>query len=63
MTGRPKSELTVSAEDRATLDRWTMRRKTARLALRSRIILGCASGLPNVAVAQQLGVSDQMVCK
>ena len=64
MVGRPKAELSVSPEDRATLMRWTGRRKTAQaLALRSRIILRCASGLPNMAVAQELGITDQTVCK
>jgi transposase len=64
MTGRPKAELVVSAEERATLMRWTARRKTAQaLALRSRIILRCATGMPSVAVAQELGITDQTVCK
>jgi len=64
MVGRPKAELSVSSEDRATLMRWTARRKTAQaLALRSRIILGCASGLSNMAVAQELGITDQTVCR
>src|SRR5438477_3304245 len=64
MTGRPKTELRVSAEDRATLERWTARRTTAQgLALRSRIVLGCASGLSNIAVARKLGIADQTVCK
>src|SRR5437870_5283200 len=64
MTGRPKTELRVSAEDRATRGRWTARRKTAQgLALRSRIVLGCASGLSNIAVARKLGIADQTVCK
>ena len=64
MTGRPKTELRVSAEDRATLERWTARRTTAQgLALRSRIVLGCASGLSSIAVARKLGIADQTVCK
>jgi transposase len=64
MTGRPKAELVVSAKERATLMRWTARRKTAQaLALRSRIILRCATGMPSVAVAQELGITDQTVCK
>jgi len=38
----------------------TGRRKTAQaLALRSRIILRCATGMPSVAVAQELGITDQ----
>src|SRR3982074_1111263 len=64
MVGRPKAELLVSDEDRATLTRWTARRTTAQaLALRSRILLRCATGVPNVVVAQELGVADQTVCK
>jgi transposase len=64
MTGRPKAELRVSVEDEATLTRWTARRKTSQaLALRSRIVLRCASGLSNMAVAQELGITDQTVCK
>src|SRR6478736_10072861 len=64
MTGRPKAELVVSAEDQATLTRWTARRTTAQgLALRSRIILRCATGMLNTAVARELGVTDQTVCK
>jgi transposase len=64
MVGRPKAELIVSDEDRATLTRWTARRTTAQaLALRSRIILRCATGVPNIVVAEELGVADQTVCK
>src|SRR5215467_6801917 len=63
MTGRPKAKLVVSAEDQATLTRWTARRTTAQgLALRSRIILRCATGMSNMAVARELGVTDQTVC-
>ena len=64
MVGRPKAELIVSDEDRATLTRWTARRTTAQaLALRSRIILRCATGVPNIVVAEELGIADQTVCK
>jgi transposase len=64
MVGRPKAELLVSDEDRATLTRWTARRTTAQaLALRSRIILRCATGVSNVVVAEELGIADQTVCK
>jgi transposase len=64
MVGRPKAELTVSPQDRVTLIRWTARRTTAQgLALRSRIILRCATGLSSTAVARELGVTDQTVCK
>jgi len=54
MVGRPKAELIVSDEDRATLTRWTARRTTAQaLALRSRIILRCATGVPSGGIVPQ----------
>jgi transposase len=62
--GRPKARLIVSPSERKRLEAWSRRRKTAQaLALRSRIVLRCASGLQNMEVAEQLGVSQQMVCK
>ncbi|MDQ3481615.1 MAG: IS630 family transposase, partial [Actinomycetota bacterium] len=40
-TGRPKAELTLTAEERDQLTRWARRAKSAQaLALRSRIVLG-----------------------
>ena len=64
MVGRPKAVLVVSDADRATLTRWTARRTTAQaLARRARIILRCATGVSNVAVATELGIADQTVCK
>jgi len=53
----------VSETDRAALEGWTRRRKTAQaLALRARIVLACAEpGTTNGAVAQALGVSRQTV--
>jgi transposase len=63
-TGRPLKELIVSDEERTTLEQWARRPKTAqRLALRSRIVLACASGLTNTQVAKQLGVTMPTVCK
>jgi transposase len=60
--GRPKAELVVSAEDRETLERWTLRRTTAQaLALRSRIVLRCATGVSNSEVARQLHVTNATV--
>src|SRR5579862_4173616 len=62
--GRPKAELTLTTEERDTLERWGRRPKTAQaLALRARIVLRCASGATNTVVAEQLHVSQQMVCK
>jgi hypothetical protein len=46
------SELVLTDEEQETLTRWARRRKSAQaLALRSRIVLGCASGLSNKEVA------------
>lgn len=62
--GRPKSPLVVDDADREVLERWERRRKTSQaLALRARIVLRCAEGDTNTAVARQLRVSNQMVGK
>ena len=62
--GRPKARLTVSPSERATLAQWARRPKTAQaLAQRARIVLACASGESNTAVADELGVTKQMVGK
>lgn len=53
-TGRPRAELVVSAEERATLERGVWRRNSAQaLALRAGIVLDCASGMSNPAVARR----------
>jgi transposase len=53
----------LSPADRATLEGWTRRRKTAQsLALRARIVLACAEpGATNSRVAGALGVSRPTV--
>lgn len=54
----------ITAEERAKLEQWARRPKTAqRLALRAHIVLGCADGLENRQVARQLRITDQTVCK
>jgi transposase len=54
--GRPTTAITVSAEDRTTLERWCRRRKTnAGLARRSRIVLLAADGLSNREIAERVG--------
>jgi transposase len=46
----------LSAEDRAALERWSRRRKTAAgLARRSRIVLLAADGVPNREIATRVG--------
>src|SRR5450830_761512 len=65
-TGRPKTELTLSAEEREQLLRWSRRAKSSQalaLALRSRIVLACADGVDNKSVAGQLGCSAVTVGK
>ena len=43
--GRPTVEIILSAEERATLQRWARRHSSSQaLALRSKIVLACAEG-------------------
>jgi transposase len=56
--------LVLSEAERRTLENWAKRRKTAQgLALRARIVLACADGGPNIAVAARLGVSRTTVTR
>jgi transposase-like protein len=61
----PRLEPQVLSEDeRRTLENWVRRRSTAQgLALRARIVLACAEGRSNVAVAARLGVDRRTVRK
>src|SRR6516164_10978784 len=62
--GRPKAELVVTATEREVLEQWARRPKTAQaLAQRARIVLACATGAANTAVAARVGVTPQMVGK
>lgn len=62
--GRPKAELVLSDEERKTLERWSRRPKSPlSLAQRSRIVLACADGLTNTAVAAEVGVNQATVGK
>ena len=63
-TGRPKQPLTVTSEERQRLESLTHRaRSQALLARRARVVLGCAEGLDNKAVAKKLRCSLGMVGK
>src|SRR5512144_205479 len=63
-TGRPKTELTLTDQEREQLARWSRRAKSAQaLALRSRIVLACAEGLSNKEVAAQVRVTQATVGK
>jgi transposase len=62
--GRPKAQLVLSAAEREQLLRWSRRAKTAQaLALRSRIVLGCARGLSNAEVADLVRVTPGTVTR
>lgn len=62
--GRPKAVLKVTAAEKELLEGYRRRRKTAHgLAVRSSIVLTCARGLDNKAVAERLHVSQATVGK
>src|ERR1017187_5370939 len=62
--GRPKAALELTEDERAVLERWARRPKSAQaLALRSRIVLACSEGAANKEVAARFGVTPQMVGK
>jgi len=62
--GRPTQPIVLTDEERDKLQQWAHRPKTSqRLALRARIVLGCADGMENRQVARQLRITDQTVCK
>jgi transposase len=63
-TGRPKADLVLTLGDRDQLSRWALRRSSSQaLALRSRIVLGCADGLDNKSVAEGERVTQATVGK
>jgi transposase len=54
----------LSVEEKAALEGWTRRRKSAQaLSLRARIVLGCAGGQTNSQIAATLHVTKQTVGK
>ena len=56
-TGRPKANVTLTTEERQTLESWVARRTTAQaLALRARIVLACAEGGFDTDVAERLHI-------
>jgi transposase len=55
---RAKPPLVLTGEERETLERWARRPTTAQaLAQRARIVLSCAAGALNQAVAREVGVT------
>jgi len=64
MMGRPVTKIELSDDEETTLQALIRRRKTGQgIAKRAQIVLLCAQGNSNKAVAAKLGVSQQMVCK
>ena len=62
--GRPKATLVLTDEERAILQSWANRPTSAqRLALRARIVLACADGTDNKAVAKALRITAHTVGK
>jgi transposase len=62
--GRPKAGLVLTDAERDQLGRWARRAKTSQaLALRARIVLACADGRDNKAVAAELRVGEHMVAR
>ena len=62
--GRPTVEITLSADERKTLERWVRRHSSSQaLALRCRIVLACADGRSNVDIATELGINQATPAK
>jgi len=63
-TGRPRTPLTVTPEEREHLESLAHRSRSApQLARRARVILACADGRQTTAVARRLHLSATTVCK
>jgi transposase len=62
--GRPVQTVTLESKEREALERWMRRPTTAQaLALRARIVLGCAEGKSNTAIAEEFGITRPTVGK
>lgn len=62
--GRPRQPLSVTAEERETLLRWSRRPKSPHsIAQRARIVLLAADGMANISVADKVGVNQATVVK
>lgn len=61
-TGRPKATITLTAQERAELERWALRVRSARrLAFRVKLILASADGAQDVEVARRFRTSAHTV--
>ena len=64
ITGRPKPALVITDDERGALVRLTKRPRANRLlAFRARLVLACADGAANMAVARRYRTTDATVGK
>jgi transposase len=64
VAGKASGVLVLSEDERQTLTWWSRRAKTSQaLALRAKIVLLCADGMPNTHVAARLGVTRETAGK
>lgn len=62
--GRPKAGLVLTDAERGQLTRWARRARSSQaLALRSKIVLACAQGVPNKQVAADLRITPGTVTR
>lgn len=62
--GRPTVEITLTSDERKTLQRWARRHSSSQaLALRCRIVMACSEGRTDTAIAADLGVHPVTVSK
>ena len=62
--GRPTVEITLSGDERKTLERWARRHSSSQaLSLRCRIVLAAADGKANGVIASELGCHPTTVSK
>lgn len=63
-TGRPKTPLVLTTDERQQLESLTHRARSAPdVARRARIVLACADGVDNKTVAKRLRMSQTTICK
>lgn len=62
--GRPTRPLNLTTEEKQKLSALARRPKSSQaIALRARIVLGCADGISNGEVAKRFGITAATVCK
>jgi hypothetical protein len=63
-SGRPTKALNSTPQDKEKLGMLARRPKSSQaIAMRARIVLGCAEGMSNGAAANKLRITSATVCK